>query len=105
SSARPPRSPPFPYTTLFRSQLAWTAPGDDHMVGTADRYEVRWSNQPITSSSFWSATPLAGAPAPQPARSRQSMAVGGVSGSTVYFAIRTLDTAGNISALSNVVAW
>jgi len=33
------------------------------------------------------------------------MAVGGVSGSTVYFAIRTLDMAGNISALSNVVAW
>ncbi len=59
-------------------------------------------NQPITSSSFWSATPLAGAPAPQAAGSRQSMAIGGVSGSAVYFAIRTVDGAGNISALSNV---
>jgi len=29
------------------------------------------------------------------------MAVGGVSGSTVYFAIRTLDMAGNVSAPSN----
>src|SRR2546428_203683 len=85
-------------------QLAWTAPGDDYMVGAADRYDVRWSNQPITSSSFWSATPLAGAPAPQPAGSPQSMAVGGVSGSTVYFAIRSVDSAGNISALSNA-AW
>ena len=46
----------------------------------------------------------AGAPAPQPAGSQQSMAVGGVSGSTVYFAIRTLDMEGNVSALSNV-AW
>ena len=82
-------------------QLAWTAPGDDYMVGTADRYDVRWSNQPITSASFWSATPLAGAPAPQPAGSQESMAVGGVSGSTVYFATRTLDMAGNVSALSN----
>src|SRR5438034_617759 len=84
--------------------LVWTAPGDDYMVGTADRYDARWSNQPINSSSFWSATPLAGAPAPQPAGSQQSMAVGGVSGSTVYFAIRTLDMEGNVSALSNV-AW
>src|SRR2546422_3184064 len=55
---RPPRSTLFPYTTLFRS--------------------------PITSSSFWSATPLPGAPAPQAAGSRQSMAVTGVSGSAVY---------------------
>jgi len=31
------------------------------------------------------------------------MAIGGVSGSAVYFAIRTVDGAGNISALSNVV--
>ena len=47
------------------------------------------------------ATPLAGAPAPQPAGSQESMAVGGVSGSTVYFATRTLDMAGNVSAPSN----
>jgi hypothetical protein len=72
------------------------------MVGSADRYDVRWSNQPITAASFWSAIPLASAPAPQPARSSQSMAITGVSGSTVYFAIRSVDTAGNISALSNV---
>ena len=80
----------------------WTAPGDDYMVGTAERYDVRWSNQPITSASFWSATPLAGAPAPQPAGLQQSMAISGVSGSAVYFAIRSADGAGNISALSNV---
>jgi len=82
--------------------LVWTAPGDDYMVGTAERYDVRWSNQPITSASFWSATPLAGAPAPQPAGLQQSMAISGVSGSAVYFAIRSADGAGNISALSNV---
>jgi len=48
----------------------------------------------ITASSFWSATPLAGAPAPQPAGAPQSMAVGRVSSSAVYFAIRTVDMAG-----------
>ena len=53
----------------LQPQLAWTAPGDDYMVGTADRYDVRWSNKPITWSSFWSATPLTGALAPQPAGS------------------------------------
>ena len=83
-------------------QLAWTAPGDDYMVGTADSYDVRWSNQPITSASFWLAAPPAGAPAPQPAGSPQSMAIASVSGSEAYFAIRTLDAAGNVSALSNV---
>src|SRR5438874_1725472 len=85
-------------------QLAWTAPGDDYMAGAADRYDVRWPNQPITSSTLSSATPLALATGPQPAGSQQSMAVGGVSGSAVYFAIRTLDMEGNVSALSNV-AW
>jgi len=83
--------------------LTWTAPGNDYMVGTADHYDVRWASHPITSSSFWSATPLAGAPAPLAARSTQQMAVGSLPGAAVYMAMRTLDKAGNISALSNVV--
>ena len=83
--------------------VTWTAPGDDYMIGTAAQYDVRWSNTPITSSSFWSATSLSGAPVPLVARSTQQMPLRGVSGSTVYIAMRTLDKAGNISALSNVV--
>ncbi|HEY8739872.1 MAG TPA: hypothetical protein VIN56_04715, partial [Candidatus Dormibacteraeota bacterium] len=83
--------------------LSWTAPGNDYMVGTAKTYDVRWSTSPITSESFWSATALAGAPAPGAARGSQQFSTSGVSGASVYFAMRTIDAAGNISALSNVI--
>jgi hypothetical protein len=86
-----------PYT------LTWTAPGDDYMVGTANKYDVRWSNSPITSSNFWSATPLKGAPAPTAARSSQHFSTYAPAGSSVYFALRTTDRARSISALGNVV--
>ena len=62
----------------------------------------------------WARRPSLGPPEPHqngdPARrsarspaagSQESMAVGGVSGSPVYFATRTLDMAGNVSAPSN----
>jgi len=84
-------------------KLAWTAPGDDYMVGAADHYDVRWSTAPITDAGYWSATPLNGAPSPAAAGTSQTMDASGVSGTAVYFAARAIDKAGNIGALSNVV--
>src|SRR5262245_59121954 len=86
--------------------LLWTAPGDDGSIGTADRYEVRLSTSPITNTNWSSATLIGGAPAPLPSGSRQSIMVRGLSrGTTYYFAIKTIDEADNVSALSNVVRW
>lgn len=86
--------------------LAWTAPGDDNAIGRATTYDVRMSTSQITSANFASATAVAGAPAPANAGTRQTMTVRGLTrGTTYWFAIKTVDDAGNWSAISNVVRW
>lgn len=83
--------------------LSWTAPGDDINGGTAMTYTVRYAATAIETELGWlDATDVAGAPAPQPAGSSQSMAITGlIPGHTYYFAIRTEDEAENLSPLSN----
>ncbi len=87
-------------------RLVWTAPGDDGTVGTATAYDLRVSLSTITLSNWSSATPIAGVPAPAPAGARESFVVRGLTqGTTYYFAIRTVDDAGNWSGISNVLRW
>ncbi len=86
--------------------LLWTAPGDDGLVGTATRYEVRSSTSPITDSNWYSATLVSGVPTPLPSGTRQSVVVRGlVFGMTYYFAIKAFDEVDNGAPLSNVVRW
>ena len=83
--------------------LTWTAPGDDGASGTARTYDLRWSAQPITESSFASATPVAVQPVPMLSGTPQSYLVLSLTpGTRYYYAIRAIDEAGNLSALSNV---
>jgi hypothetical protein len=85
--------------------LAWTAPGEDGLVGRAARYDLRFSKQWITPQNFALATPAPGLPAPAAAGVTQSVGVSGLTMGTVYyFAIKTADPAGNWSDISNVVA-
>ena len=83
--------------------LDWTAPGDDGNIGTATEYVVRYAAAPIVSQFGWLlATDVDGEPTPQPAGTRQSMVVSGLTpGQTYYFAIVTRDEAGNEGGLSN----
>ena len=74
-------------------RLLFTAPGDDGRCGTAARYEVATSRRPITPQRFAAARQLAGAPAPQPAGTRQSYAL---PAHDRYVAIRAVDDAGNV---------
>src|SRR5262245_29573978 len=86
--------------------LVWTAPGDDGLVGTSARYEVRMSTSPITDNNWASAAIIGGAPAPLPAGSRQIMVVRGLTrGTTYYFGVKSYDDVDNVSPLSNVVQW
>lgn len=86
--------------------LAWTAPGDDQSIGRATAYDVRVSTSQITGSNFDAATPVSGAPAPADAGTRQTLRVRGLTrGTTYWFAVRTVDDAGNWSGVSNVVRW
>ena len=85
--------------------LVWTAPGDDSLSGQATRYDLRWSVSPIaTLGDFALATPVSGVPVPSIAGSLESATVFGLTPETNYwFALRTQDESGNLSALSNIV--
>jgi hypothetical protein len=85
--------------------LAWTAVGDDGLVGTAASYDMRYSTSTITSGNFASATQATGEPTPGVAGVPEGMTVNGLTpGQLYYFAIKTIDDAGNPSDLSNVAS-
>ncbi len=90
-------------STATAVTLTWTAPGDDGNVGQAASYDIRYSTTPITDVNFASATPAAGAPTPSMAGTTESFDITGLQPATTYFfALKTSDAAGNVSALSNV---
>jgi len=82
--------------------LTWSATGDDYRSGTAASYDVRVSTQPITEASFWGAQRVNGL-VPAPSGTQQRMELVADPQAAEYVAIRAVDKAGNISALSNVV--
>lgn len=90
--------------TTTTVDLTWTATGDDGAVGTATRYDLRYSTTQITNmASFNLATPVT-VPAPKPAGAAEAFTLSGLSpGTTYYFAVVVYDEAGNASGLSNVI--
>jgi hypothetical protein len=86
--------------------VTWTAPGDDGSVGTAAAYDLRMSTSPINAGNWDAATPIAGISTPSPAGTREHVVVRGLTNGTPYwFAIKTVDDAGNTSNISNILAW
>ncbi|MCB9536708.1 MAG: fibronectin type III domain-containing protein [Myxococcales bacterium] len=84
--------------------VRFTAPGDDGRVGTAARYDLRWSLAPLDAATFADATP-APLPAPRPAGFAEAHPVDGLPGEAeVFFALLAYDDVGNPSPLSNVAA-
>jgi hypothetical protein len=85
--------------------LTWTAPGNNRNEGVAACYDVRYSITPITSATFANATRFQATPGPSIAGSVQSCFVNRLRrGQIYYFAVKTVDRAGNWSPISNVVA-
>ena len=94
--------------------LVWTAPGNDGTVGRAARYELHYSQVPLSSAAdsvtlaaWWSGTSSVLPPyrTPQPSMAGQpdSAIVPNLGyGSTYYFVLRTEDAAQNWSYFSNV---
>jgi len=92
-------------TTGTSITLHWTAPGNDGSTGTAASYDVRYSSLPITAANWALATVVAGEPVPAVAGTAQTFTIPGLQGSVTYYAaIKTTDTSGNVSLLSNVVS-
>jgi beta propeller repeat protein len=83
--------------------LDWIAPGDNANTGTATEYILRYADTAINNQSAWdAAADVAGEPMPQVAGSAETLTLSGLTpGQTYFFALRTLDEAGNLSDLSN----
>ena len=89
--------------TLAGCKLDWSAPFDDDTSGTAASYDLRYATVPINAGNFASATPISGEPLPGPEDTPHTVTLAGLSaGTTYYFAIKSTDFAGNVSAISNV---
>lgn len=85
-------------------RLTWTAPGDNDREGTAAAYDIRYAEFGITGSNFSSALKMQNPPTPRVAGSAEVATVPNLKESTVYyFAIKTVDTLGAESPISNVV--
>ncbi len=96
-------SPGAPSGSRASMTLSWTAPGDDSTLGQAAAYDLRYARTTITAASFPSAV-RAPTPAPQPAGATETVLVPGLLADVPYwFALRTIDDAGNTSGISNVI--
>ncbi|MDZ7374284.1 MAG: Ig-like domain-containing protein [candidate division KSB1 bacterium] len=86
--------------------LSWTAPGDDGSdQGQAASYDIRYSTQPIDYYNFNAAIRVPNPPPPSAPGTKESLHIFGLEPNTTYFfAIRTADDVGNLSALSNVAS-
>jgi len=89
--------------TTHSLTLTWTAPGDDGNNGTATEYDIRYATSNIDNETWGFAIRTTGEPTPEPANSTETFVVGGLaSATTYYFALKTIDNAGNPSDLSNI---
>jgi hypothetical protein len=87
----------------YTAAISWTAPGDDGNVGTAVAYDLRRSTSTITTGNFSSATQVTTS-SPQPAGTSECAELNGLSHcTTYYYALKTQDSDGNWSAMSNVL--
>ena len=85
-------------------QLTWLAPGDDSDTGRASHYEIYRSESPFGPGSLDTAILVPDAPTPAMAGTLETLSALGLPGeSDFYWAVRAIDEAGNIGALSEVV--
>ncbi len=91
-----------PGASLGEVDLNWTAPGDDFHTGTASAFVVRYNSEPIDDTNWATSIDLSGVPSPGLDGTTHSMTASLDAGSVYYFAIKTLDSQGQYSPLSNV---
>lgn len=83
--------------------VQWTAVGDDSLTGVATSYDLRYATSAINAGNYTSALTVTGEPAPGTPGTVQSFTVRNLSRQVAYwFAIKTSDESGNVSAISNV---
>lgn len=83
--------------------LQWTSPGKDSHGASA--YDLRYSTAPITEQNFSKATRIETITAPLEPGSQETVVVDGLPGGVLfYFAVRSQNFSGSLSAISNVVS-
>jgi hypothetical protein len=76
--------------------LGWTSVGDDLLEGTASRYDLRYSENPINATNFDLANEVIGEPMPSPSGTAETFKVTGLQqNTTYYFALKVFDNVGN----------
>jgi hypothetical protein len=84
--------------------LVWTAPADDAGLPTQKAvtlYRLVYANAPITEATFSAATTLTTG-TPKAPGATETYTYDLPDNKTYYFAIKSVDAAGNVSAISNV---
>ncbi len=85
--------------------LNWTAPGDNSLSGTVAVYEIRYSQNLITNSNWSETSLLITPPPPLPAGEFQTYTLTGLTPGQVYYtALKSYDSTGNVSTISNIVS-
>lgn len=80
--------------------ISWTVPTDDSGIAS---YDLRYSLLPITSTNFSSSNQFNALPTPKTYGIEKYEAVGLTPGTKYHFALKSKDSVGNISPLSNVI--
>jgi len=84
--------------------VRWGASGDDGLVGSVIRYELRYATSPIDATNFDAAISVGEIAASAAPGGIESYKANGLEAATVYyFAVEAIDNVGNRGALSNVV--
>ena len=89
--------------SLASLTLTWTASGDDGKEGRAIKYDIRYSNAPITDDNYYRCPLLPDIPIPKASDSKESLKLNWLKQGTYYFAMRVIDDCYNYSDISNVL--
>jgi len=91
-------------STVTSITVAWTAPGDNGNFGAAHEYDLRWSTNEIDETSFGFAERLPTG-IPKPFGCIETFKVDELTDcGPFYFAVKSVDEAGNWSGISNIIA-
>ncbi len=93
--------------TATSVELSWIAPGDDGTSGAAAEYDIRYADTPLLNEPAWErAAHIQNEPAPLPSGRTQRLQVEKPwDDREIFWGIRAIDEAGNISDFSEPAVW
>lgn len=85
--------------------LSWSAPGEDGDFGSVLAYQIRYGQSPISEMTWDAASIFTDAPTPDQPGRPQSVTIASLNpGEMYYIAMKSIDDAANVSAISNIAS-